>query len=381
MKKVRSTLFTLLRGGIALGLLAYLGFSGAIDWSALTRLLAAWPLTLAALAIYFLAVAVVAWRLALLYRPHGIQLSVRSSLRLTLIGVFFSNCLPGAAGGDVVKIYYAAAGNNGRRVEVATIMLLDRVVGLFSLLILPFLFVPLLPGLLAASEVLRGLLWSAAALSVGVLVATVLTVALPISRHRLVAASLRRLPLGEYLARVLDTIYGYRRSPGTLLAAVAVSLVAQLGTIAVLILLAEAIAPGGATWQMALLIPFGLLANSIPLTPGGLGVGEAAFSALFGLVGLQGGAEMLLSWRLVLLIIGALGLGIYLQGRKQFIEASPDRPAETEPPQPGQLPTWRREKAADLTTTRRGASPPGLPGLVPGSQRAAPSRTTSSTTP
>jgi uncharacterized membrane protein YbhN (UPF0104 family) len=173
---------------------------------------------------------------------------------------------------------------------------------------------------------------------------TTLVVATPITRHRIVESGLHRLPLGSYLWRILDTLHGYRRSPGTLLLAVAVSLLAQLGTIAVMLILAEAIGHGGAVQQMAVLIPFGVVANSVPLTPGGLGVGEAAFGALFGIAGLQGGAAILLSWRVILLLISLVGLGIYLQGRKRFIDVSPDLQAAADRPQLGPAPARPRSQ-------------------------------------
>ena len=72
---------------------------------------------------------------------------------------------------------------------------------------------------------------------------------------------------------------------------------------------------------MAVLIPLGHLANTLPITPGGLGVGEAAFNKLFALAGLEGGAETLLGWRLLTLLLGLVGLVFYLQGRKRFVHA------------------------------------------------------------
>jgi uncharacterized protein (TIRG00374 family) len=321
MKLIPSKVLTVLRIGAGLGLLAYLGFSGAIDWSAMARLAAAWEIALAAVALELLASIILAWRLCLLYRPHGIQLTLAAATKLTLVGLFFSNCLPGAAGGDVVKIYYATRGNHGRRTEVATVMLFDRVLGLFTLVLLPLLFAPVLPQVIGGADVLRGLLLSSAAAGAGMLMVIVLLASTRISERGLVAVVLQRLPLGRYVGKILDTIHVYRQSPGTLLAALGASVVGQGITIAVMLVLAQAINPSASAWSMAVLIPFGLLANSLPLTPGGLGVGEAAFSGLFAIAGLSGGAELVLSWRLALLVVGLLGLGVYLQGRKQFVYA------------------------------------------------------------
>jgi uncharacterized membrane protein YbhN (UPF0104 family) len=83
---------------------------------------------------------------------------------------------------------------------------------------------------------------------------------------------------------------------------------------------------------MSVLIPLGFTANALPFTPGGLGVGEAAFNKLFALAGLTGGAEALLGWRLLTILIGLLGLAFYLQGRKRFVhDIETMRAAESSP--------------------------------------------------
>jgi hypothetical protein len=59
----------------------------------------------------------------------------------------------------------------------------------------------------------------------------------------------------------------------------------------------------------------GMLANALPVTPGGIGVGEAAFEQLFALAGgVAGGAMLILSWRIGMLPICLLGLIFYAFG-------------------------------------------------------------------
>jgi uncharacterized membrane protein YbhN (UPF0104 family) len=94
-----------------------------------------------------------------------------------------------------------------------------------------------------------------------------------------------------------------------------------------------AVNPAGAAWPMAVLIPLGHLANTVPLTPGGLGVGEAAFNKLFSMAGLTGGAEGLLGWRLLTVMLGLMGLVFYLQGRRKVVHlAEETAAAEAIPP-------------------------------------------------
>src|SRR5262249_34991180 len=123
-------LFTVARLGIGVALLVYLGRSGLLDWTALRGFLVAWPITVLAVTLFLLAIVLMAARVCVLMAPSGLQLSLGASVRLTFIGMFFNACLPGSTGGDALRIYYASRGNTGRRTEVATIFVLDRVVGL-----------------------------------------------------------------------------------------------------------------------------------------------------------------------------------------------------------------------------------------------------------
>jgi uncharacterized membrane protein YbhN (UPF0104 family) len=70
-------------------------------------------------------------------------------------------------------------------------------------------------------------------------------------------------------------------------------------------------APAGAVGMLALL---GLLANALPITPGGLGVGEAAFEGLFRVAGYSHGAQLILAWRAGMLALCGIGCALYIAG-------------------------------------------------------------------
>lgn len=318
MKAVLKHLFTALRIGIGVGLLWYLGASGAIDWRALMGMLHEWPITLMAFLLLLVDMMVTSSRLCVLLAARGMHLSVIESTRLNLIGIFFNLCLPGSTGGDLMKIYYATEGNRGRRTEVTTIILLDRAAGMFALMLWPLLVAPFFPELLAKVPALKPLLGGAA------IVAAVLLVGFLLAWSRWLKQSpllqwMFRLPLGSYLERMYETVHAYRSHPGPVLASVGISLVAHTMSVGVTMLAIAAVNPAGAAWPMAVLIPLGHLANTVPLTPGGLGVGEAAFNKLFSMAGLTGGAEGLLGWRLLTVMLGLMGLVFYLQGRRKVV--------------------------------------------------------------
>jgi len=108
---------------------------------------------------------------------------------------------------------------------------------------------------------------------------------------------------------------------GLLLAALALSLLANLSLIAITALAILVLHPVSLSVKMALVIPLGDLANNLPLTPGGLGVGESAYNALFRAVGLEGGAEALLCWRIWRAAVGLIGLLLYLRGPGRAVYA------------------------------------------------------------
>lgn len=315
----RRILLALARLGIGVALLAYLVESRIINLRTLGSLVAAWPLTLAAVALLLLDMGMMALRLSLLFRPQALRLSLDSAFRLTLTGQFFTAFLPGGAGGDVVKLYYATRENQGRRVEIATIVLLDRAIGLFSLLLLPLLIAPFFLPVVRASAVLRGLLMTAALLALALVAAGFAVSSSYAARHRLTQRLLELAPGGSHARRMMGTLRSYRRYPRTLAAALGLSLAGNLMALASTIAVGLGMSPGAEAGRMALLIPLGQVANSLPLTPGGLGVGEAAFGLLFSLAGLTRGADILLGWRLVTLLVGMLGLFYYLQGLRRSV--------------------------------------------------------------
>lgn len=99
-----------------------------------------------------------------------------------------------------------------------------------------------------------------------------------------------------------------------MIAAFGLSLIIQLLNIIIIQLILLANGSASARWEAALLTPFGMLANSLPLTPGGLGVGEAAFESMFYVAGLTCGAEAILSSRVLTTLVDLAGVGLVIAG-------------------------------------------------------------------
>lgn len=316
--RARSIAFGAVRLSIGVALLIVLARTGVLDWAALRGLLDRWYFSLVAIGLIGTAISLTAWRLCLLMRPRKFALGLGASLRLTLMGVFFNSSMPGSSGGDLVRIYYAAKGNEGRRAEIVTVLLLDRVIGLVALLLYPIILAPLYLSLLADNESLRMVVFTSAGLVAALATGTWVFVGRGAGKERILGL-LERVPGGAIIRRMAATLRSYGSDHRPLWAAGLVSLGAHALGVTGFLFLARALGSPGLEWALFVIVPIGLVVNTIPLTPGGLGVGEATFAVLFGMVGLSGGPEVLISWRLVTLLVGLSGLVFYLQGRRQFV--------------------------------------------------------------
>src|SRR5258707_8267553 len=325
---LRKIVFLLLRVAIGLTILVYLAKSGPINFSSLTRLFGVWPIILVDVGFLLLDILIMSIRASLLFRSARLSLSLGSSFQLNLIGFLFSTFLPGAAGGDIARLVYATRQNHGCRAEVATVLILDRFVGLFSLVLLPILFAPFFLDLLRSLSVLRRLLYMDALLA-GLMVVSVALVTFSASTRSWVARSPGKWPRIKDLAvRALDAMALQGKAQSTLFFAFLLSLLANLALIIVTALGLYAVNPLSFSTRLALVAPIGHLVNSLPLTPGGIGVGETAFNALFKLTGISGGAETLLGVRLWNVLVSLLGLVVYLFGMRRSVYPYEDESGE-----------------------------------------------------
>jgi uncharacterized membrane protein YbhN (UPF0104 family) len=305
-----------LRVGIAVALIAWLVRSGAIEWRALAGLAHEWPLTLAALGVLALSTWITAIRLPVLLRPMGFRLGAWPAVVLMTTGLFFGLFLPGGAGGDIAKVYYSVSGHRrGTRTELATAVLLDRAIGMWAMFAMPLLALPFFAGVLAGASgvatLVRFSAWVFAA--GGALLAGVLWMP---ERW----AALPGRVAGDFVARGVATVRFFRAHPGALARSFALSIAAHTTAVLTTWFLAGAIHPQSQRAELGLVVPLGFVANALPLTPGGIGVGETAFHRLFHFVGLDGGAEVAIGWRLAVTLVALVGGLLYVtRGRRPFI--------------------------------------------------------------
>jgi len=327
MSRKRRILLAVLKVAFGLGLLGGLYWTGRLDFSRLADA-SGLPGTLAAgFALIALVPVLASLRWWVLVRAQGLEFSPGAALRLTLIGFFFNNFLPGATGGDLIKAWYITRRETQRTAAVATIAA-DRIVGLFSLLTLAAVVLLAHWREAAGSSELFLLLLVAAggALAAAALGAFFFSTRLRRLRERLIlrlAGSGKeggrggfREKLGGVLQRADEALYLYRERKTALLLGCLLSVATHLSAVAAISLFAAALGVGDVPFGRYLfLVPLALTVNAIPLSIGGLGQGETAFDYLletFGPAAKGLGGTLFLLWRLGVLTIGLVGLVLYL---------------------------------------------------------------------
>lgn len=310
---VRRKLLAALRGLLGLALFWHVG-STIPGWSFARAFFGtAWLLPALAVLLCF-GVAVESIRMSILFRSQNIRFSFLRGCRLVMIGAFFSYCLPGGTGGDMMKLYYLVSENRGKGVETATVLLVDRVVALFSLLLVLLGLALLNVQVVQTHYHVAWLVTAAACGAMGLLILATASLSSRLRNSWLYSFVLERIPFHQYVERASNALFLFREYKGTLLRAVLLSTIGHFALVLLFVAMAAVFVPGAPPETAGLLALVGMLANALPITPGGLGVGEAAFEGLFRLCGHVGGAQLIIAWRVAMAPVGFLGFLLFLAG-------------------------------------------------------------------
>ena len=128
-----------------------------------------------------------------------------------------------------------------------------------------------------------------------------------------------KLPGGVFLQRLHEVFYSYRSHTGTLFLTLVLSIVSQTVAVSFFILVGEAM-NANIPWQAYFfIVPVGLIAMAAPIAPAGIGVGQAAFLALFTMyLGYQStiGPTAVTANQIVMLSWGVFGSVFYFRRKR-----------------------------------------------------------------
>jgi uncharacterized protein (TIRG00374 family) len=320
---------------VSLGIFAYV-FSKADIGHLWAIIKDAEPLYFAAAVVVYLFIqSLSAYRWYLLLKPLGIRAPYLKLLSYYFLGMYFSNFLPTAIGGDLVRIYYL--NKETRRLSGATAsVFFDRDCGLAALL-----SIAIASAAVSQTEFNGIPLTTAFGLVAITFIAANLALFYRPSYnllHRLLSL-LKMKKVDEKVERLFNSFNSYRGQWNLILPIAVLSLLIQFGCVVINILNARAIGlQTNHGWiDFLALIPATGLISMIPLSLNGMGWREASYVVLFQAVGAKQTQALTLAllWLGVLVVTSLPGGIIYIfQGSKpkeQMQIVLQDEPHQEEP--------------------------------------------------
>jgi glycosyltransferase 2 family protein len=278
-----------------------------------------------AMAFLMLAYVTSAYRWTLLLRSQQLPAAFGRCLSLTFIGFFFNNVMPGLTGGDLVKAVMIAQDHPEYRARAVGTVIVDRIIGLLVLAVISAgVLIFHLDRYREASIAIFGFLGAA-------VVASVIFLSRRVRRALGLDRLMRKLPGAGLMQKLDQAFFLYRSQKGTLLIACGLSFLAHVGNIGAVYCFGLGVGldesaglVGHPLAAYVATVPVAMIVSSIPLLPGGWGVGEAAFAYFFRSVGVWNidlSIALSVVQRTAALAYSLVGGVLFLTHRKRNLEA------------------------------------------------------------
>lgn len=218
-----------------------------------------------------------AWRWHLLLRAQGIAVTFRKTFQISMIGQFFNGFLLGSTGGDVLKAYYGTRETEKSKTEAITTVFVDRLLGLFSMLLFAvFFMLPNLHLLLINKRLTLLTLFT-----LGMFLSCLVLI-FAAGHGGLLSRILARFQKLTHIQRSLEACKKTARQPRLMLKVFLLSMLLNGFCVAQFVLVSRDLELNIGVTQLAVIVPMIICISSIPITPSGLGVRENLYVIMLG---------------------------------------------------------------------------------------------------
>jgi hypothetical protein len=232
-------------------------------------------------ALFFVFVVIINSRWWFLMRANGLGVRFIEAQKFGWIGLFFSNVMPGATGGDVIKAVYIVRRCSGDKVRAVVSIVVDRILGVLSLL-----FVGSLASLLAMDRfpVFASTMWLT---GLGTLCFCLLLISPGLRALLRFDALVAWLPqrVGGIVTELDQAVLHYRGHLVGIGGWILASPIIYTLFVGSYYCMSQALGVGIALTDLFFIVPVASVIQGIPIAPAGWGIGEAAYGALIGKFG------------------------------------------------------------------------------------------------
>jgi uncharacterized protein (TIRG00374 family) len=303
------------------GLFWYLAQKGLLSVEAMKRALGRPDLIGPAATMILLSSFLGAVRWQWLLGAQGIRIPFLRTVQLVYIGNFFNIALPGAVSGDFVKAFYVANEAKGLRGRAFGSILFDRIVGLSALVMVSAGALIIDLDALSGTPLLRAIRLPVLLAAFGFLSFYLYLFLVREKRDPLMLAlrsAETKAPRVGSFTRIYEGVRHYRSHRWTVVKALVLSILIHVMVASSCLLFAHAFGETSIErLAVYVIVPLGLLVTAVPVLPGGVGTGHAAFAFLFAFLGSQRGGDVFSLNVLMSFAIGAVGGLVYLRYKSE----------------------------------------------------------------
>jgi uncharacterized protein (TIRG00374 family) len=304
-KKRKITWGLILRLFITFGILGYLATK--VNWPELSTQFKHADLKwiVAATGIMGFVMIGVSIRWWLLLKVQEIHIKLYTVFVLNLIGQFFNAFLLGSTGGDVIRLFYIIQYAPEQKARAALSILVDRVIGLFILILLAVLVLPWQIEYLSQHEQIRHVSWMLVYIFCLGIVGMIFLAFFPFHEIPLFVKRLwGKIPKRDFIETLF---YGYKdhlKHPNFCLGAFTTAIGVHFMSFLSAYCIAMALNLNVNFLQMIVIIAIVFCLISLPISLSGHGVRELAFVQMFTLYGIisinQTGKEQAIAFSIIL---------------------------------------------------------------------------------
>ncbi|MBL4771796.1 MAG: flippase-like domain-containing protein [Planctomycetes bacterium] len=224
-------------------------------------------------------------------------------LRVTYVGLFFNLVLPGMNGGDLARAYWIVKGHPEKRAVALMSVFVDRLLGLFAMTLLATI------AIYTNDERFESLRLPVLAVCSAMLIGGMALINPHLRKLIRFDALIGRLPGGEKMRSLDSALRLYASRPGAVALSILLSVLNHLGAAGALYLLGQGLGDHHGFHDYICLATVVNTLSAVPITPGGLGVGEMLAGSMLRLAGgsYTVGVAASITYRVGLFALGLMG--------------------------------------------------------------------------